>query len=270
MKYNLLCIAILISIIFLSCEKGNDQIVERNKTGLLSKVLISGTAYMEYTYTSSGLIQEEKSWGSYTKHSYNASNQLEKSESYVDPSIYSSSTYVIAEASKRKEWVNPQNTAKEVTNIYSYNKSGQLIELNYERANGYRGYSKYELNEKGLVSKVIFYNEEKPAGYIDYFYDKQGNLIRRKHYFTSLEGKNELSNETEYEYDNKNNPYSPFRKIASPGRATNANNITRETYTLYGEIPSFVDRVQVTTHKYEYNKLGYPVKVDNETTYEYN
>ena len=262
-------LALLIGIIFLSCEKGNDQIIERNNTGLLSKVFISGTAYMEYTYTSSGLIQEEKSWGSYTKHSYNSSDLLVKSESYVDPSIFSSSSYVIAEASKRKEWANPQNTPLNVTNTYTYNKAGILIQRNIERANGTGDYVKYELNKKGMISKETYYYEDKLSGYVDYSYDDRGNLITRSHYFISTDGKSNLSNKTEYEYDNKLNPYFPFNKLLYPGRATNMNNITKETYTLYGELPLGIEWVQVTTHTYEYNAKGYPVKVDKETVYEY-
>ncbi len=78
-----------------------------------------------------------------------------------------------------------------------------------------------------------------------------------------------MSNETEYEFDNKRNPYFPFKKLLNPGRETNLNNITKETYTLYGEIPKGIERVQITTHTYDYNELGYPIKVDGETVYEY-
>ena len=262
-------LALLIGIVFLSCEKSNDQIVERNNSGLLSKVLISGTAYMEYTYTSSGLIQEEKSWGSYTKHTYNSSDLLVKSESYVDPSIFSSSSNVIAEASKRKEWANPQNTPLDVTNTYTYTKAGVLNQRNVERANGTQCIVKYELNKKGLISKETYYYEGKPSGYIDYSYDERGNLITRSHYFISTDGKSNLSNKTEYEYDNQKNPYFPFNKLLYPGRATNRNNITNESYTAYGATPSVIEWENITKHEYEYNDLGYPVKVDKETVYEY-
>lgn len=262
-------IALLISIAFLSCEKGNDQVVERNNTGLLSKVLISGKPFQEYTYTSSGLIYEEKSWGSYTKHTYNSSNLLVKSESYDDPSIFSSSSQVIAEASKRKEWANPQNIPLDVTNTYTYTKAGVLIQRDIERANGTSDYMTYELNEKGLISKDIYYYEGKPSGYVDYSYDDRGNLITRSHYFTSPDGKSNLASKTEYEYDNQKNPYFPFNKLLYPGRATNRNNITKESYIAYGATPSVIEWENITSHTYEYNDLGYPVKVDKETVYEY-
>ena len=176
---------------------------------------------------------------------------------------------MIAEAQKRKEWANPENVPKSVTNTYSYPKTGQFIERYVDRVNGTRSYAKYELNEKGLVSKDIFYDEDKPSGYIDYLYDEQGNLTRRMHYYIFADGKTKLSNETKYEFDNKKNPYFPFNKLNWPGRNTNQNNITKETYTVYGETPSVIEWLNITTHTYEYNDLGYPVKVDDETVYEY-
>lgn len=262
-------IVILISILFASCEKSGDPIVQQNPNGLLARVLISGKPYQEFSYTNSGLIYEEKSWGRYSKYSYNDLDQLVKGEHYCDPALYSSSTYVIAEAQKRKEWANPKKVPRSTTNTFSYSTDGKFAEANFNGANGNQSSTKYELNEKGQVSKDVFYNEGKPSGYTDYSYDKSGNLIREKHYFISADGKTRLSNETEYEFDTKKNPYFPFNKLIFPGRNTNRNNITKETYTLYGEIPLGIERVQIKIHTYEYNDLGYPVKVDGETSYEY-
>lgn len=260
---------LLIFIAAISCDKENDPIIEKNKTGLLSRVLISGEPYQEYTYTKSGWIYEEKSWSMYTKYSYNSDNLLVKSESWVDPSIVSSSTQVIAEAQKRKEWANTKNVPKSVTNIYEYPKTGQIIERYVDRANGTQDYGKYELNAKGLVSKHLFYNEGKPSGYVDYSYDESGNLIQEKKYFISADGNSKLKTQTEYEFDNKKNPYFSFNKLIYPGRNANPNNITKTTYTLYGETPSVIEWLDIATHTYEYNDLGFPVKVDSETSYEY-
>ncbi len=262
-------IVILISILFSSCEKSDEPIVPQNPSGLLARVLISGKPYQEYSYTSDSLISEEKSWAMYFKYTYNSDKLLVKSESWVDPAIVSSSTYVIEEAQKRKEWATPKNVPRSATNIYEYPKTGQLIERYVDRANGTLDYTKYELNEKGLVSKNVFYNESKPSGYVDYLYDDRGNLIHEKKYFISADGKTRLSNETEYEFDNQKNPYFPFNKLIFPGRNTNRNNITKQTYTVYGETTSVVEWQNLTTHTYEYNDLGYPVKVDGETIYEY-
>jgi hypothetical protein len=269
MKYNLLYLSILLSIVFSSCEKENFPDIENTGNALLFKVLISGEVYMEYTSTSSGFIYEEKSKYHYTKHTYNSSNLVEKSESYWDPSIVSSSSYAFDEAMKRKEWVNPQNTPISVTNTYVYNQNGQLIQLNTERDNGYRSYSKYEYNGKGQVSKKIFYNEDKPGGFIEFFYDGSGNLIKRLHYYSLNDGTAELQTTTEYEYDTMHNPYLAFRQLLNPGSYTNPNNITKETYILLGDLPKGIERVQITSNIYEYNELGYPVKVNDETVYEY-
>lgn len=264
-------IAILLSILFFSCKKDDDPIVKRNSNGLglLSRVLIIGQPYMEYTYTNSGLIYEEKSWGTYTKYTYDSENRLVKQDYYIDPSLYSSSTQFIAEAQKRKEWASPKNVPRSVTNTYSYPKTRQFIERYVDRANGTQDYGKYELNAKGLVSKHIFYNEGKPSGYVDYLYDEVGNLIREKKYFISADGKTQLRTETEYEFDDKKNPYFPFNKLIFPGQNTNQNNITKATYTLYGETPLVIEWLNITTHTYEYNDLGFPIKVDGETVYEY-
>jgi len=261
--FALICVAVL------SCKKDQSPIKEGNPTGLLSKILISGKPYQEFTYTSFGLISEVKSWGIYSKYTYNSENKLEREDHYVDPSIFSSSSSVIAEASKRKEWANSVNVPKSVTNTYSYPKTGQFIERLVDRANGTKDNVKYELNEKGLVSKETFYNEGNLAGYVDYSYDDLGNLTLKMQYFVSAEGKNKLSSKTEYEFDNKKNPYFPFSKLILPGQNTNRNNITKETYTAYGATTSIVEWLNVTNYTYEYNNLDYPVKVDGETVYEY-
>lgn len=252
-----------------SCTKDHSPIDEVNSTGLLSKIVISGTPFQEFTYTASGLISEQKSWGSYSKYFYNYLDQLVKAEHYYDPALVSSSSYVIEEAQKRKGWANPGNVPKSTTNTFSYSNDGRFAEGNFERANSYNNYAKYEFNEKGQVSKQIFYDENKTSGYLEFDYDGIGNLIREKHYFTSADGTSKLSNETEYEFDDKKNPFSPFKKLLPPGRGTNQNNIVKKTYTLYGETPSAIELLEIKTHTYQYNASGYPLKVDGDTVYEY-
>ncbi len=66
-------------------------------------MLIDGEVYSEYTYNSSGLVEEEKSKYHYSKHSYNNNNQLIKSDYYWDWRIVSSSSHVLEEAAKRTE-----------------------------------------------------------------------------------------------------------------------------------------------------------------------
>lgn len=260
-------IALLFIFGFVSCKKEINQ--ERDgKNPLLFRVLISGEVFMEYTGTSSGFIYEEKSKFTYTKHTYNSAGLIEKSESYVDPGLFSSSSYVSEEAQKRTEWVTPENTPKDVTNTYQYNTEGQLIRLNTERKTGDQSYSKYEYNNKGQISKMTFYNDDKPSGFITYSYDNNGNMNLKKHYYILSDGTASLATETEYEFDNQKNPYYSFRSLQRPGKEINPNNINKETYKLYFDVPGGTDKVQVTSYSYKYNH-GYPVKVNNDMTFEY-
>jgi hypothetical protein len=65
------------------------------------------------------------------------------------------------------------------------------------------------------------------------------------------------------------NPYQAFRRLTTPGKYTNPNNIIKETYTIHFEVDSSIQKIQVTNTSYEYNNLGYPVKVNDNTEYIY-
>lgn len=260
--------ALILILGFVSCKKETDPIAG-NKNPLLFRVLIAGEVFMEYTGTGSGFIYEEKSKFSYTKHTYNSAGLIEKSESYVDPGLFSSSMAIVLESEKRTEWVTPENTPKDVTNTYQYNTDGQLIRLNTERKTGYQSYSKYEYNNKGQISKMIFYNDDKPTGFISYSYDSRGNMNLKKHYYILSDGTASLATETEYAFDNYSNPYYSFRSLQRPGKETNPNNITKETYKLYFDVPGGTDKIQVTNYSYKYNSQNNPIQVNDDMTFEY-
>jgi hypothetical protein len=65
-----------LSLILSSCEKDKHLIIENTDIPLISKVLIGGEIYMEYTYSDANLVTEEKSKFHYAKHTYNDMNQL--------------------------------------------------------------------------------------------------------------------------------------------------------------------------------------------------
>ncbi|MGB3922692.1 MAG: hypothetical protein WBL00_02045, partial [Bacteroidales bacterium] len=91
-------------------------------------------------------------------------------------------------------------------------------------------------------------------------------------YHVSAGGSVELSTTTEYEFDDMHNPYLAFKCLLSPGRYTNPNNITKETYTLHFEVDKvdkWIQKVHVTINTYEYNSKGYPTKVNGEVEYIY-
>src|SRR5690606_13450799 len=102
-----------------------------------------------------------------------------------------------------------------------------------------------------------------------YQYDEYGNVIRQTKYLVSSSGIAELTTTTDYEYDNKHNPYQSFNRLMTPGIYTNPNNITKETYTIHFEVDPSIEKVQITERTYEYNANGYPIKVNGETEYLY-
>ena len=82
------------TLIFISCEKDKESIIENTDIPLVSKVLIGGEIYMEYTYNDENLLTEEKNKFHYSRHFYNNNNQLIKSDFYWDMRIASSDSRV--------------------------------------------------------------------------------------------------------------------------------------------------------------------------------
>ena len=257
------------SCILFSCEKDNHLIIENTDIPLISKVLIGSEIYMEYSYNSANLVNEEKSKFRYTKHTYNDMNQLVKSDFYWDISMASSDSRVIEAAMNRKEWVNPDNTPKSISHTFKYNSTGQLIRKNYIRpADKYSDFTEFLYENDRIIRTTGYYNNA-ISGYTDYIYDENGNIIKETRYFVSSAGIAELSTTTEYEYDNRHNPYQSFKRLMTLGVFTNPNNITKETYTLNFDVGPSIEKVQITENLYEYNDNGYPIKVNGVTEYVY-
>lgn len=250
---------LLIFLCCISCE--NVVIIEEPGDGILLKqVITEGEVYYEYTYNNANLILEEKSKFHYTKHNYNSANQLIQSDHYWDERIASSSSYVLEEAMKRTEWVSPENTEKSSYFSFEYNKSGRLEKRFINRPkSSYESFDIFTFSKSERIERRTSFHENKASVYDDYFYDSRGNLIKQQRYFVSENGTPNLQTTTEYEFDNKNNPYLSFRGLMIPGQNTNPNNITKETYTLHFEVDDFIEPIQVTEYNYEYNTMGYPL-----------
>ncbi len=256
-------------LILSSCVKEKQPSVENNDIPLISQVLSDGTLYTEYTYTGTNLLFEEKSKFHYTKHNYNNQNLLSSSEFYMDPGMYSSDSRVVEESMNRKEWVNPDNTAKNLTQKFEYDLSGQLVKKIYTRPLSTSSqYMEFTL-ENDIIIKQKMYWEGELSFYIDYEYDENGNLIKESKFHVPSTGIEELWTTTEYEFDNMHNPYLAFKRLLSPGKYNNPNNITKETYTLHFEVDKWIEKVQVTVNTYQYNDKGYPVKVNGSSEYIY-
>jgi hypothetical protein len=261
----------LISQIVFSCSKKESiqQTPENTDIPLISKIFINGTLYEEYAYTGMNLLSEEKSKFHYEKHNYNNKNQVTTSDFYFDISMASSSSAVIETAMQRTEWVNPGNTSKSLTQTFDYNDQGQVIRKNYLRTSDPNpDYSEFTY-ENDKIIRITGYYKNAVSGYRDFSYDNKGNVIKQMQYTVSDEGISQLAATTDYEYDSKFNPFRAFGRLLQPGIYTNLNNIVKETYTLNSPVQSIVENVQVTNNTYEYNLIGYPVRVNGSTEYVY-
>lgn len=269
MNHRLTLILLLFLAFFTSCKKEKPLIVEDPGFPLLDKVTYGPELSYVYTWNESFLISEERSKYMYTRHNYNDQNQLVSSDFYVDPGIYSSDSHIAQASMNRTEWVNADNTAREMFRTYEYNQNGQLIKYSINRLNtNYKSYSIFEYNAKNQISKETWYSDGKANGNTIYAYNDDGNLILKTRNDILADGTIRLSTTTEYEFDNKKNPYLLF-KMQIPGIYTNQNNIIKEIYTLWFEVDSFIDKVQTTETIYEYNDSGYPVKKNGTVEFVY-
>lgn len=269
MKLNLFYFCLISCLILSSCEKDRPLFIENTDIPLLSKVIIGDETYMEYTYNESNLLLEEKSKFHYSKHNYNDSNQLMSSDIYWDISIPSSDSRVFEAAMNRKEWVSPKNTPKSVIHELEYSSNGQLIRKTYIRSSdNYPDIVEFQYKDDKIIRSTGYYKNVK-SDYADYYYDERGNLIKQVKYTVLSSGITELTTTTEYEFDNMKNPYHAFKRLTTPGKYTNSNNIIKETYTIHFEVDPSIQKIQVTNTSYEYNYLGYPIRVNDNTEYVY-
>ncbi len=252
-----------------SCEKDHQLTVENDNIPLLSKVFYDGELGYEYTYNDAYLLREEKSKFHYTRHRYSENNLLLSSEVYWDPAMFSSISTVSEASLSRKEWVNPDNTAISLTQKFDYAENGQLVRKTFTRTSSSDAeYAEFSYADDRIIRQTMYW-QNVLSSYIDYEYDDRGNLIKESRYHVPSSGVAELWTTTDYEYDNMHNPLLAFRRLMSPGEYTNANNITRETYTIHFEVEEPVEKVQITNITYEYNKRGYPIKVNGKIEYVY-
>ena len=257
------------ALMLFSCEKETYLSVENSDIPLLSKIKVDGKLFLEYGYNYANLVTEEKTKFHYTRHFYNDDNQLKTSEFYMDPAMFSSLWSVVEAAMNRKEWINPDNTEKSLTQTFDYNDNGQLARKTYTRPSVTNSeYSEFTF-DNDRISRQTMYWQNEMSFYIDYIYDEKGNLIKESKYRVPLTGIAELWTTKEYEYDNMHNPFLAFKRLMSPGKFTNPNNITKETYTLYFEVDQWTQKVSVISNSYEYNDKDYPIKVNGEAEYVY-
>jgi len=276
MKLKIAASCLLFVSIFLSCKKedlstGLSSGNSGNTAALIiSKVLIDNQCANEYVYNDSNLVTTEKSKFDFTINHYNALGQLASTDFYGNDDILSSDAQVVQAAMNSSVWVTSANGVNGGSLTYYYNDNGQLTKTAYSRPllTGSEN-SEFIYDSSNRISRQTMYWENAATGYIDYSYDKKGNLIKEMLYNLSSEGAAELITTTQYEFDSKLNPYKSSSKLLLPGIDTNPNNIIKETYTIHLSQVQGTDKAQITQTTYTYNTMGYPLTKNGNISYIY-
>ena len=263
MKKRIKIIYLILIVLVSACKKEASNINQADKTGLLYQVKYGSEITAEYTYNESNQILEDKTRVMYTKYNYK-DGKLISFDFYIDPGIYSSNWEIANAAMNRTEWVNPTNTEKDMTRTYFYDGDGKMI-----KSMAKLNVCEYNYDNKNRIIRETSYSDNAKIGYTDYIYDDNNNLIKELQYWVFVTGNPELQTTTEYEFDNKHNPYKAFNVLMMPGLYTNTNNILKKTYRIYFEVDPSIDTLQITEDSYSYNSLDFPVSKNDKVTYIY-
>lgn len=268
MRIKIILILISLSLL-LSCVKDNDEALpaDNQNIPLISKEYYVGELVHEYVYNEDNLIVESKDKWSYISYSYGRDHKLLSYDMYYDLGMASSDWETAQQAMNRTEWVSPENTEINGRANYFYTKN-KLSRIEVTRfPSGSKSSTTYEYDDKGRISKRIYYYENKQSGFIEFHYDENGNLVTEINK-EIIDGVPVMMVSTEYEFDYKNNPYIAFKRLLQPGEKTNKNNILRRVQTLHFDAP-MAQKIMETVNTYEYNSEGYPIKKNNLYTLEY-
>ena len=258
----------------LSCTKEgsvlNDEVEYSTDNEHIKSVSADGTIRHQYLYDQEGRIVEENNFYYFQRYLYE-NDRLVKIESAFDRSGLSSSM----PAERRTEFMTSQNSTFDTYSLYKYDKAGRLEKTEHffnETGKGFEHRSSRTFEYSGLnISKVKFYDPKtgKTSLVYEYAYDSRGNVINEK-YYSNFGPEPELFSETSYKYDDYKNPYQIFSLTGHPGMHTNVNNIIETNLTRHSEVAGF-DKYSTSKNTYQYNKNGYPVKVnENGNLFEYN
>lgn len=249
-------------LIFLSCEKVKNDVDKDYQSSTLIRQIGETEDQMQiFTYHNNGKIYEYLQRFGYNKYIYNDQNQLIKIEiaQSINPlscAIIPGTTFTDGDDPRKApvgryvefEYTS-DNKIKRRLNYHILDGSAEL--LNYEEF-------EYENNR---VKRISFFNIKNELTYYRIFeYDNNENVLSVENYYYSDVSNVTLESRQVYEYDNKHNPFQVFKVEGTPGRNTNNNNITKETYSYYYENE---ETLNITNFQYEYNELEYPILVNN-------
>ena len=253
---NYALIIIVVFLCFTTCKKEDKNENLCYSSTLISQVNSGNLAVHGLTYNINCLINESTEPFLYKRFSYDARNILNKVEM-----AYSFSPFSCAmipgqslESDPRKAEVSQYSEFEYDSALRLTKKSNYFINSGNPQLTSYQTYD-YE-NDK-IVKSGTFNPQGLLTQYHDYIYDDNGNIKRDDVYINNSGMK--LVQTITYEFDNKNNPYQVFACEGNPGIYTNRNNVIKETsVSYYGTDESRNSKLNV----YEYNSLGYPVKIN--------
>jgi len=225
-----------------------------------------GQVRAQYFYDNAGKIREIKGKYSYQKFLYDNNNRLMKVEYAADEAFDVNSVFSSSLQPPGAE-IKPSGKYKiSHYKLFKYDNQGQLSKIEHHfMMNGknfeLRSISTFE-HEGKLIKKENLCDETgKINQYYVFAYDKNGNLINIKNYSNLFGDTNKLIYETSYEYDSFENPFMILNILGSPSfYHTSANNMIKITTTFHTNDP----RTEIATQIFDYNNLGYPIKMTYE------
>ncbi len=250
---------LILPVLFLSCRKNSFDPLPSSEGDKLVSVYYGDEKFYEYQYDAQGRLAIERSKFHYHEFQYHTPFKTVSKKIYLDMGMASSDYRISNKSFNRTEWVNPANTPLYGIQTLNYDKNDRLV-----RSSALSNrHSEYEYDSEGRISAVKTYNKDVLSMSRQYLYDASGNLIRDDQYSISADGSKVLSSTTEYEYDQKKNPYRYQAPDNIPGSGTNPNNVTRKKYKAYSGYGEDV------TYNYAYNGAGYPVSRNDGMRYVY-
>lgn len=275
---NLKSVSLLVSFVFMtlvfSCTKDSvrnaDDGYSTDNEHIKSISAKNGAIVHQYHYDVAGRIVEENCLSYFQKYLYDENSRLIKVEAAFDETMYSS-TFVEG----RTEFMTSKNSEVKSYSLYKYDKMGRLTKTeHYFNMTGkefeLRSTRTFEYDGTNMVQVNLHNETGQITQYHVFTYDQNGNVTNDKYYSNLFGATDKLVSENSYKYDNYKNPYRIFSMTGSPGMYTNVNNIIETSTTRHEEVPGF-DKYSTSTNSYQYNKNGYPVKVnENGNAFEYN
>ncbi len=263
--FNLISALIIVLTIIASCS--DDPIVVNGNYSIKS-IVSNGKVIEKFIYNDENKIIEDQSFYFCNKYIYDNNGQLIKQEIAIDPAIYSSTFHI------KSELMTSQNSTFTANSIFEYNTDGKLLRQKYyiKKNDQFEYTSMISLEYVG--DRIVKYNLQNEQNIVTQFYtyeyDGKGNVLNEKQYsyLFAVGSKPNLIRETSFKYDDKNNPFKIYKHLGHPGIYTNTNNVTESNSVLYEEVPG-TDKFSTSKTTYEYNRNGYPIKVNNDEEYKY-